>query len=75
MSSKTILARVPKDIVKDLRIRMPEGTDAMRFRNLYNASLFKAEKVLADRKFTDKLGTFVYGGMWQKAKQNAKKTK
>jgi len=47
---------------------MPEGTDAMRFRNLYNASLFRAEKVLADRKFTDKLGTFVYGGMWQKGK-------
>jgi len=76
MSEKSsVLARVPKDILKDLRVRMPEGTDAMRMRMLYNSSLFRAEKVLADKKFTDTLGTFVYGGMWQKANKNVKKTK
>jgi len=74
MTGTTTLARVPKDVLKDLRIRMPDANDATRFRMLYNSSLFKAEKILADKKFTDKLGTFVYGGMWQKAKENVKKT-
>ena len=76
MSEKSsVLARVPKDVLKDLRIRIPDANDATRFRMLYNSSLFRAEKILADKKFTDTLGTFVYGGMWQKAKQNAKKIK
>ena len=76
MSEKSsVLARVPKDVLKDLRIRMPDANDATRFRMLYNSSLFRAEKVLADKKFTDTLGTFVYGGMWQKANKNVKKTK
>jgi len=75
MTGTTTLARVPKDVLKDLRLRMPDTNDASRFRMLYNSSLFRAEKVLADRNFTDRLGAFVYGGMWQKAKNNAKKTK
>jgi len=75
MTSKTTLARVPKEILNDLRIRMPEANDATRFRMLYNSSLFRAEKVLADRNFTDSLGTFVYGSMWEKAKKNDKKIK
>lgn len=75
MSEKTRLARVPTEILKDLRKKLPETNDATRFRMLYNSSLFKAEKILSDKKFTDKLGSFVYGGMWTKAKKNGKKIK
>lgn len=74
MKKTTTLARVPRDILKDLRTKIPDSNDATRFRMLYNYSLFKAEKILEDKKFTDNLGSFLYGGaLWNKAKKNVKK--
>jgi len=73
MTGTTTLARVPKDLLKNLRKEIPNTNDATRFRMLYNYSLFKAEKVLKDKDFNNKIGSFLYGaGMWTKAKNNAK---
>ena len=74
-TNKTLLARVPKDILGHLRKKIPDTNDATRFRPLYNSSLFKAEKLLEDKKFTDNIGTFLYGDVWKKVTKNGKKIK
>jgi len=76
VNKKTRLARVPKDVLMDLRKKIPNSNDATRFRMLYDYSLFKAEKVLSDKNFTNKLGGFIYGNdLWRKAVINDKKIK
>lgn len=66
--------RIKRSTRKKIRLALPGMSDADRLDFVYKTSIVRAESKLKEMKFTDKLGTILYGkGPWEKTKKPRKK--
>lgn len=64
---KTIVTRVPKDVIEPLRLKFPGVTDGDLLRMTYNTSILRAEIDLEKIDFKNNVGRFLYGkDAWDK---------
>ncbi len=66
VKNSTILIRVRRDVINDLRRKYPGVRDADLINMMYNTSLLRAEIKLDKMDFMNKIGTFIYGKAWKK---------